>query len=167
MNSFYYANLLLLKVHHVYSTEHNQFRMPVPYPTFGQSSRVDSLKALFEPSSPIKINFLLLDILNGNRDIDACYIIDTAQELIEIYFPTSEQCLDKRKNEKYCYYTPRHFVCSGLLTKECKKPSCLLENCCKKWAYIWDAQNHDYVKKVQLLRDILSLPCTSQKQEDK
>lgn len=164
MNNFYYANLLLLKVHHDFSVNENQYRMPIPYPICDQSSKVVSLKALLERST---IKPILLGIIDGYKDLDESVIIDTAQELIEIYFPTSEQCFDRRKTEKYCYYTPRHFVCSGLLTKECKKPSCLLENCCKEWAYIWDAQNHGYVKKVQLLRDILSLPCTTQKQEDR
>lgn len=163
MNNFYYANLLLLKVHHDFSVNENQYRMPIPYPICDQSSKVVSLKALLERST---IKPILLGIIDGYKDLDESVIIDTAQELIEIYFPNSQLCFDRRKTEKYCYYTPRHFVCSGLLTKECKKPSCLLENCCNEWAYIWDAQNHDYVKKVQLLRDILSLPCTSQKQED-
>ncbi len=162
MNNLYISSLLLLKVHHNYSVNENQYRMPIPYPICDQTSKVVSLKALLERSKTIKP--ILLDILNGNKDLDESVIIDTAKELIEIYFPTSQQSLNKRKKQKYCYYTPRHFVCSGLLTKECRKPNCLVEHWCEEWADIWDAQNKDYVKKTQLLAGILSLPCFAKPQ---
>lgn len=164
MNSLYFSSLLLLKVHHDYSINKNQYRMPIPYPTCDQTSKVSSLKALLEQSQTIKP--ILLCILNGNKDVDESLIIGIAKELIEIYFPISQQELDKRKKQKYCYYTTRHFVCSALLTKKCQNPDCLLEKRCDDWADIWDAQNIDYIKKTQLLKDIFCLPCSAHLQGD-
>lgn len=163
MSSLYFSSLLLLKVHHDYSININQYRLPIPYPNCSQKSKVNSFKALLEQSKTIQV--ILGDILNGNKDIDESVIINTAKELIEIYFPISQQNLDKRKKQKYCYYTIRHFVCSGLLTEECQNPHCLVKNRCDDWADIWDAQNTDYIKKIQLLKDILSLSCSAQSQE--
>lgn len=165
MNNIYISSILLLKVHHDYSVNENQYRMPIPYPTCDQKSKVLSIKALLDRSKTIK--HIFLGILNGNKDIDESVIIDTAKELNEIYFPISQQSLDKRKKQKYCYYTIRHFVCSGLLTKECQNPHCLVKSRCDDWGDIWDAQNTDYIKKTQRLKDILSLSCSAQPQGDK
>jgi hypothetical protein len=164
MNSIYFSNILLLKIHHDYSVK-NQYRMPIPYPVCAQTNKVYTLKALLDRSKTIKP--ILQGMLNGNKDFDETLIINTAKELIEIYFPISQQNLEKRKKQKYCYYTPRHYVCSGLLTKQCQNPDCLAENRCKDWADVWDAQNTDYIKKTQLLKELLSLPCSAKPLGDK
>lgn len=165
MNNLHISSLLLLKVHHDYSVNESQYRMPIPYPICDQTSKVLSLKALLERSKTVKP--ILLGIVDGNKYFDESVIIDTAKELIEIYFPVSQRNLNNRVKQKYCYYTPRHFVCSGLLTKQCENPDCLVENRCTEWADIWDAQNRDYAKKTKILKDILSLSCSAHPQGGK
>lgn len=171
-NPWFVINILLLRITWLYGHLGANSLIPSPYP---HGSQVKKLSYFFQFIEELSIEELSIEEIKNElvklkKDLEIDVDIYTEEkislskhhvlEMAKLYFPTSDNAyLKGQRPEIKINYTPRHFVCSMFLHQSCQDARFYQDKLCKKWEYIWDAQVEDYDEKVQLFKQILSLPC--------